>query len=168
MKQRLVDEINKQITYEFYSAFLYLSMASYCAENDLPGFENWFKVQKDEEEFHATRFLTYLHDRNQHAVITGFENPPTEFTSLLDALEKSIEHEKFVTGRINYLMDIAYEEKDYSAVDFLNWFVKEQTEEENSFNIQRGQVKLVGDNGPGLFQLDREAATRVFTPPVIP
>ncbi len=166
MDKRLVEEINKQITYEFYSAFLYLSMASYCAENDLPGFENWFKVQKDEEEFHANKFLNYLHERDEHAIITGFDNPPEEFTSLLDALEKSLEHEKFVTSRISFLLDIAYELKDYAAIEFLNWFIKEQIEEESSFNTLIGQVKLIGDKGPGVFQLDREAGTRVFTPPI--
>lgn len=166
MDKRLVDEINKQITYEFYSAFLYLSMASYCAENDLPGFESWFKVQKDEEEFHANKFLDYLHERDEHAIITGFDNPPEEFTSLLDALEKSLEHEKFVTSRISFLLDIAYDIKDYAAIEFLNWFIKEQIEEESSFNTLIGQVKLIGDKGPGIFQLDREAGARVFTPPI--
>lgn len=166
MNRKLVDEINKQIMYEFYSSHFYLSMAAYAALNDLSGFESWFLVQIQEENFHAMRFYNYLNQRNEKAVIYGFENPPTEFDSLLDAFEKALEHEKFVTERINLLMSLAHEDKDYAAVNFLNWYVDEQVEEEESFSTMIGKIKLVGD-GMGLYELDKEAAARVFTPPVV-
>ena len=165
MNKRLVDEINKQITYEFYSEFLYLSMAAYASENDLPGFESWYIVQTQEEHFHAMKFVNYLHSRNEKVVITGFENPPTEFKSLLETFETSLEHEKFVTDRINLLMSIAHEEKDYAAISFLNWYVDEQVEEEESFTNMIGQIKLLHNDGPGLYHLDKQAGTRVFVPP---
>ena len=165
MNKKLVDEINKQIMYEFYSAHFYLSMAAYAAENDLPGFENWFLMQIQEEDFHAMKFYNYMHQRNEKAVIYGFEDPPKDFKSLLDAFEASLKHEKFVTERINLLMSIALEEKDYAAVNFLNWYVDEQVEEEESFSTMIGKIKLVGD-GMGLYELDKEAAARTFTPPV--
>ena len=166
MNKRLIDEINKQIMYEYYSAHFYLSMAAYSAENDLPGFENWFLMQIQEENFHAMRFYNYMHQRNEKAVIYGFENPPGDFKSLLEVFEAGLKHEKFVTERINLLMSIAHEEKDYAAVNFLNWYVDEQVEEEESFSSMIGKIKLVGD-GMGLYQLDKEAATRVYTPPVV-
>ena len=164
MNKRLVDEINKQITYEFYSAHFYLSMAAYAAGNDLQGFENWFITQVQEENFHAMKLYNYLNQRGEKAIITGFENPPTEFSSLLNAFEEGLKHEKFVTDRINLLMSIALEEKDFAAVNFLNWYVDEQVEEEESFNTMIGKIKLVGD-GMGLYELDKEAAARTFTPP---
>ena len=164
MNKRLTDEINKQIGLEFYSAHFYLSMAAYAAANDLPGFESWFKTQDQEERFHAMKFFNYLNQRDEKVVMTGFENPPTEFNSVLDAFEKGLEHEKTVTARINLLMSIAHEEKDYAAVNFLNWYVDEQVEEEESFSNMIGKIKLVGD-GMGLYELDKEAGARTFTPP---
>lgn len=165
MNKKLVDEINKQIKYEFYSSFLYLSMAAYAAQNNLPGFENWFLVQVQEENFHAMKFVNYLHTRDEKAVITGFENPPTEFKSLTETFEISLDHEKSVTKRINNLMSIALEVKDYAAVSFLNWYVDEQVEEEESFSNIIGQMRLLKNDGPGLYHLDKEVGARVFTPP---
>ena len=165
MDKKLVDEINKQITYEFYSEFLYLSMASYASEHDLPGFEKWYLTQAAEEDFHATKFVNYLHARDEKAIITGFENPPVDFESLLDTFQQSLKHEKFVTERINLLMSIAHDVKDYAAISFLNWYVDEQVEEEESFNNMIGQIKLVGNGGQGLYHLDKQAGTRIFTPP---
>ncbi len=164
MNKKLVDEINKQISLEFYSKHFYLSMAAYASANDLPGFENWLLVQGDEENFHAMKFYNYLNQRNEKVVIFGFEDPPVEFSSVLDAFEKGLAHEKIVTDRINFLMSIAHEEKDYAAVNFLNWYVDEQVEEEESFSTMIGKLKLVGD-GMGLYELDKEAAVRTFTPP---
>lgn len=164
MDKNLCDEINKQITYEFYSKHFYLSMAAYAAQNDLQGFENWFLVQTEEEDFHAMKFYHYLHQRDEDVVITGFDNPPVQFDSLLAAFGAGLEHEKFVTGRINTLMRIAHEVQDYAAVNFLGWYVDEQVEEEESFSTMIGKIKLVGD-GMGLYELDKEVATRSFTPP---
>ncbi len=166
MNKKLVDEINIQIMHEFYSEFLYLSMAAYAAENDLPGFESWYLTQVQEENFHAMKFYHYLHSRNEKAIAPGFEKPPADFDSLLDTFEKALAHEKFVTERINLLMSIALEEKDYAAVSFLNWYVDEQVEEEETFNDMIGKIKLVHNNGPGLYHLDKEAGTRTFIPPV--
>lgn len=164
MNKRLVEEINKQIGLEFYSQHFYLSMAAHAAANDLPGFESWFLTQGREEHYHAMKFYYYLNQRDEKVVITGFEDPPSEFASVLDAFEQGLAHEKTVTDRINLLMSIAHEEKDYAAVNFLNWYVDEQVEEEDTFGTMIGKVKMVGD-GMGLYELDKEAAGRTFTPP---
>jgi len=165
MNKKLVDEINQQIMYEFYSKHFYLSMAAYAGQNDLAGFENWFLVQGEEENFHAMKFYNYLHTRDEEVVIKGFEDPPPKFDSLLAALEEGLEHEKFVTGRINLLMSIALEQKDFAAVNFINWYVDEQVEEEESFSTMIGKIKLVGKVGMGLYELDKEAGARAFSPP---
>lgn len=165
MTQELIDAINEQITYEYYSAHIYLAMATYCAENDLPGFENWFLVQMEEEQFHAKKFIDFLHDRDCKVVIKGFKDPKTGLSSLLETLQYSLGHEKSVTQRIYNLMSIAQDNKDFGALSFINWFVDEQVEEESSFYDMIGKVKLVGEKGQGIYMLDKEAATRVFTPP---
>ena len=164
MNKTLVDAINKQLNYEFESAHVYLAMQAYVATLGLEGFENWLGVQYEEEVFHARKFVTYLNERGANVVITGFETPKAEFTSLLDVFETALEHEKGVTARINNLMKIAHEVNDYAAISFLQWYVDEQVEEEDNFNKLIDKIKLVG--GPGLYMLDKELLTRTFVPPV--
>jgi ferritin len=165
MKQNLVDEINNQIKYEFFSAQLYLAMASFCKERDYDGFESWFMVQYQEEHFHAMKFYRYLHERGAKVEITGFEDPRVEYANLKHVFEYGISHEKMVTQRINKLMDIATVNKDYAAIQFLQWFINEQVEEEDSFRSMHNKIKMVGEVGEGMYHLDKEAAMRVFTPP---
>ncbi|NTW70880.1 MAG: ferritin [Eubacteriaceae bacterium] len=168
LSKKLIDEINEQIKYEFFSAHLYLSMASFAANNDLPGFENWFIVQADEERFHAMKFYHFLNSRAEKAVLKGFDDPKENYDDIIDAFAYSLEHEKFVSSRIYHLMDIAQEEKEYATISLLNWFVDEQVEEEDNFGRILSQLKKISGNEDGLFRLDRELATRVFVPPVTP
>jgi ferritin len=165
LSKKLIDEINEQIKYEFFSAHLYLSMASFCAENDLPGFETWFIAQGDEERFHAMKFYGFLNSRGEKAIIKGFDDPKTDFDDIIDVFAYSLDHEKFVSSRIYHLMDIAQEEKEYATISLLNWFVDEQVEEEESFSTLLAQLKKIKGNPQGLHMLDRELGSRVFTPP---
>jgi len=167
MKKNLVDEINKQITLEFFSAHLYLAMGSYCKEKGFDGFESWFMVQIQEETFHAMKFYRYMHERGADVSIKGFEDPKTEFTGLAQMFEYGLAHEKTVTARIGYLMDIATQNKDYAAIQFLQWYINEQVEEVDSFRAMLMKINMVGQEvGEGIYHLDKEAATRTFTPPV--
>ncbi|MFZ7120574.1 MAG: ferritin [Eubacteriaceae bacterium] len=165
LSEKLIYELNEQIKYEFFSAHLYLSMASYCAINDFTGFENWFLVQAEEERFHAMKFYDFLNNKGAKVVIKGFDDPKIEFDNIQDIFNYGLKHEKFVTSRIYSLMDIAQEEKEYSTINILNWFIDEQVEEEQSFNNIIGQLKYIDNNKDVLYRLDRELATRVFTPP---
>ena len=166
MDQKLIDEINVQIKLEFFSAQLYLAMASYAKAHDLDGFENWLLTQRDEENFHAMKFYRYLHERGEKVSIFGYEDPKNDFGSLKEVFEYALAHEKTVTARINYLMDIAVENKDYAAMQFLQWYIDEQVEEEDSFRTMLGKINMVGEVGEGIYHLDKEAAARTFTPPV--
>lgn len=166
MHKKLVDEINLQIQLEFFSSHLYLAMASFANSLEFDGFEQWFLTQKDEETFHAMKFYHYLLERGEDVKITGFEDPKTEYDSLSHALTYALEHEGTVTARINHLMDVATEVKDYAAIQFLQWFINEQVEEEDTFRNILGKVKMVGESGQGIYHLDLEAGKRVFTPPV--
>lgn len=163
MDKKLVDAINKQLNYEFESAHVYLAMQAYVATTGLEGFESWLGVQYDEEIFHARKFIKFLNDRGEKAVITGFGTPRADFSSILEVFETALEHEKGVTSRINNLMKIAHEVHDYASISFLQWYVDEQVEEEDSFNKLIDKIKLLDNKD--LFMLDKDLGTRTFVPP---
>jgi len=167
MNKKLVDAINDQIKYEFFSSFLYLAMASYAAGLEMTGFQSWLLTQADEEQLHATKFVNYLNDRGERALIKGFEDPKNDYSSLLEAFEDGLAHEKIVTQRINNLMSLALEDKDFATSNFLNWYIDEQVEEESSFTTVINKLKMVGDSAIGLYQLDKEMATRPAAPTTI-
>lgn len=163
MNEKLVKEINKQLNFEIESAHIYLAMAGYLATTGLEGFESWMFVQYQEELAHAKKFMNFLAERGDRVKITGFSDPENNFESVLDVFETSLNHEKEVTRRINNLMSIAHEVKDYAAVSFLQWFVDEQVEEEDAFNKVIDKIKIVKD--AGLYLLDKEIGARVFVDP---
>ena len=163
MDKKLVDAINEQLNFEIESAHIYLAMAGYVATLGLDGFENWFMIQYEEELAHAKKFINYVNDRGDRVQITGFETPQNDYDSLLDAFETSLAHEKKVTARINNLVKIANEVNDYAAVSFLNWYLDEQVEEEDTFSSLIDKIKLVKD--AGLYILDQEMAQRTFVDP---
>jgi ferritin len=163
MDKKLVDAINEQINYEIESAHIYLAMAGYVATLGLDGFENWLMIQYQEELAHAKKFINFVNERGDRVHITGFKDPQNEFDSLLDVFVTSLAHEKTVTARINNLMKIAHEVSDYASVSFLQWFVDEQVEEEDTFGKLIDKIKLVKD--AGLYMLDKELEARVFVDP---
>jgi ferritin len=157
--------INEQINAELYSAYLYLSMASWCHSLNLNGFANWMQVQVQEENFHAMKMYDFVNDRGGRVILKAIKAPETAWKSPLAVFEAVYKHEQLVTGLISKLVDIAISEKDKSSESFLQWFVDEQVEEEASADDIIQQIKLAGETGPGLFMIDRELAQRVFTPP---
>jgi len=157
--------INEQINKEYFSAYLYLSMAAYCEDQNLPGIANWMKVQFEEEQFHAMKFFNYVNERGGRVILKSLEDPKTDWDNLIEVFEDTLEHEEFITKSINELMDIAIEERDHATVSFLNWYVDEQVEEEANANGILGTLKLINGQGNGLLMLDKELAARVFTPP---
>ena len=165
LSERMGKALNKQVNREIYSAYLYLSMSAHSTFKGLKGFANWFMVQYQEEMIHVMKIYDYINDRAVQVKLMAIERPPTKFGSPLEMFEKTLEHEKFVTKRINNLVDLAIEEKDHASNIFLQWFVTEQIEEEANDNEIISKLKLVGKDGNGLFMIDRELAARVFTLP---
>jgi ferritin len=165
ISSKIVDGFNRQINAEFYSAFLYLQMAAWFESKNLPGFANWMRVQKLEEEVHAMKFFNHLAERGAAVKLATIDAPPLAWKSPLEVFEQAYAHEQKVTAMINSLVDLALTEKEHAAGTFLNWFVDEQVEEEASTSGVVEKLKLVGGEGGGLFMIDRELATRVFTPP---
>ena len=163
ISKKLEAAINAQINAEMWSAYLYLSMSAYCQETGFPGMANWFAVQFKEEQDHAMIFFNYLQSRGGRVLLSPIAEVPTEWASPLAAFEHTLEHEGKVTSLINNLMALAVEEKDFAAQSRLNWFVDEQVEEEENATELIQKLRLIGNNGYGLYQLDQELAARVYT-----
>jgi ferritin len=157
--------LNGQLNWELYSAYIYYSMSAYCQSVDLSGMANWFKAQTQEEMFHASKFFDYINDRGGRVTLAAIEAPQAEWASPLAAFENALEHEQGVTERINNLVELAVKEKDRTTESFLQWFVTEQIEEEATVSEIIGQLRIIGSSGSGLYMVDRELSTRVFTMP---
>ena len=166
ISEKLFNELNKQINFEFYSAHLYLAMAAYCAAEDFDGFANWFKVQAEEEKFHAMKFYNYVNEMNGRVLLQGMPDPQNDYKSLLDAFQVSYNHEKLVTSKIYNLTDIATAEKEHATISLLKWFIDEQVEEETTFSSLVKRLGRINDDPTSLYLLDTELAARVFVPPV--
>ena len=162
LSEKMQKALNGQLVAELYSAYLYVSMAAYFDAADLPGFANWMRVQAQEELTHGMKFCRYVNEQDGRVVLGPVEGPPTGWDSPAAAFEHVLEHEQKVTGLINELVKLAAEEKDQAARDFLQWFVKEQVEEEESAEAVLRKVK---EAGAELSALDGELAARVFKPP---
>ena len=160
INSKLADAINRQINAEFYSAFLYLSMANYLESKGLGGMAGWLAAHFEEESRHATKLVQYLHERGGRVLLAAIEAPQTEWDSPQAVFENALEHEIKVTGLINGLMDLALKESDHATSSFLQWFVNEQVEEEATFQEIQDKFEL-GANHPGfLYMLDKEMGQR--------
>lgn len=160
MIKALQDAMNEQIKHEFYSAYVYLSMSAYAESLNRKGFAHWLRMQAQEEVKHAMKFFEFIHDRAGQVALEAIEQPPVKFKSLLEVFQKALAHEQKISGLINKLYDLAVAKKDYPAQALLQWFAVEQVEEEKSAAEILEQLKLVGDEGTGLFLLDKELAER--------
>ena len=165
ISEKMQAAINAQINAELYSAYLYLSMSAYYQSLNLPGFANWMHVQAQEELVHADLFFNFMHARGGRVKVEPVAGPPVEWSSPPAPFEDAYQHEVGVTKRINALVSLALEERDYATNTFLDWFVNEQVEEEASADAVVRQLKLIGDDRSALFMIDRELAARVFVPP---
>jgi ferritin len=160
LSEKIQSAINDQIKAEFDSFYLYLAMAAYCEAGNFKGFASWFKKQAEEEKEHAYKFYNYVIDRGGRVILKGLETPPANFKSMQEVFQQTLDHERVVTGRINNIYQLAVDEKDFATQEFLNWFVKEQVEEEASASEMLEQIKMT-DNRPGnLMYLDRHAGKR--------
>ncbi len=155
------EALKKQLNAELYSSYLYLSMAAYYESIDLMGFGHWMRIQAQEELFHAMKFYDFIIERGGRVTLAPIEGPPTNWDTPNAPFEQAYKHEMMVTGLINDLVNLAIEEKDHATNNFLQWFVKEQVEEEASANEVMQKLKLTGGEGNGLLMLDQELSSRM-------
>jgi len=160
MKKKVQDAVNDQIQAELYSAYLYLSMAAYSHGQNLKGFARWLTLQAKEEQAHAMKFFDHLIERGATVELQKIQEPPTTFKSPIDIFEKTLEHEKKVTGLINKMYALAVKEEDYPLQILLQWFITEQVEEEGHASEILEQLRMVGGKGNGLMYVDRALGKR--------
>jgi len=152
--------INKQIQAEYYSSYMYLAMAAYCDSVNMPGYAHWLREQAEEELEHALKFYDYIVERGGRVILEAIQQPPIEYDSLLAVAEETYAHEQKVTSLIHALYEVALAEKDYASQNFLQWYIKEQIEEEDHARTIVDQFKMIGDHPNGLFMLDRQLGAR--------
>ncbi len=165
INKKLQDALNDQLNAELYSSYLYLSMSANFQAANLAGFASWMRIQAQEEIVHAMKFYDYIGERGGKVTLGAVDGPPTEWKTPLAAFEQAYAHEQMVTGRINDLVNLAIDERDHATNGFLQWFVTEQVEEEATADAVVQKLKLIGGDGGGLFMIDQEMGSRVFTPP---
>ena len=165
MNEKVHELLNQQINKEFYSAYLYLDFSNYFEDAGLDGFANWYKIQAQEERDHAMLFYQYLQNENQKVTLEAIAKPDKTFSSHMDVLKAGLEHEEYVTSLINDIYAAAYNVKDFRTMQFLDWFIKEQGEEETNANDLITKMELFGSDPKSLYMLNQELAARVYTAP---
>lgn len=165
IKESVEKALNDQVNAEIYSAYLYLSMSSYLASINLPGFSGWMKAQAQEEMVHAMKIYNFIEERGGRVRLAEIAAPPSDWDDPLAVFAATLDHERKVTGLINNLVDVALAEKDHATNIFLQWFVTEQVEEEASVDAVLQKLKLIGSKGQALFMIDRELGARQAASP---
>jgi len=165
MTEKVHRLLNEQINKELYSAYLYLDFSNYFKEKGLDGFANWYMIQAQEERDHAMLFYTYLQNENEKVTLLPVAKPDKEIDAPMDVLLAGLEHEKYVTSLINDIYAAAYEVRDFRTMQFLDWFVKEQGEEETNANDLITKMELFGGDPRSLYLLNQELAARVYSAP---
>lgn len=156
LNKEMINKLNKQINLEFYSSNLYLQMAAWAEHNGLPGSAAFLKAHAREEQEHMLRLFNYLLETGDLPVLGEIKAPESDFESLEQLFEMTMNHEVLVTGGINDLVATALEGKDFSTFNFLQWYVAEQHEEENLFKSILDKFKVIGTDGRGLYLIDKE------------
>jgi ferritin len=162
--KKLNDAMNEQIKNELESYYIYLSMAAWLHSKALDGMGHWMRVQAHEEMLHAMKFFNHLIDRGGKVALKDLKQLKVQWKSPLEVFQDAFEHEKFISKKINDLMSIARQEKEFASEPLLAWFTDEQIEEESNANKITEQLEMVGTDKSGLLMLDRELAARAYPP----
>lgn len=157
--------LNEQITKEFYSAYLYLDFSNYYANIGLKGFASWYQVQTQEERDHAMLFIQYMRRNGLKITLEAIAKPDKTFSDAKGPLTAAYEHECYVTSLIHTIYEAASQDKDYRTMQFLDWFVKEQAEEEETASGLVQKWDLYGADPKSLFLLDQEMGKRTYSAP---
>lgn len=165
LNKKITDLLNSQINKEFYSSYLYLDMSNYYYDNSLNGFGNWFGIQTQEEYAHAMLFVKYMQNNGEKVALEAIKKPDIVYAGFKQALDEAYKHELYISQSINDIYAVAHELKDFKTMQFLDWFVKEQGEEEKNVDELCKRFDLFGTDARGLYLIDTELASRVFTAP---
>ncbi len=164
INEKVAKLVNEQVNKEFYSAYLYLDFANYFEDEGLDGFANWYFIQAQEEMDHALKMRKYLIDNGLHVQLDAIAKPNKVFKNHTEVLEAGLEHERYVTSLINAIYDAAFDAREYKSMQFLDWFVKEQVEEEKNAEDLLKKMAIFSKDSKGLYSLNQELKGRTFTP----
>ena len=165
MDKKVSALLNEQINKELYSAYMYLDMANFYASRGLDGFSNWFEIQAKEEQDHAMLMYAFLHNNDETVTLEAIAKPDKTYSALSEPLAAALEHEKYVTSLIHTIYGAAKAADDFRTMQFLDWFVKEQGEEEKNASDLITKMDLFGSDARGLYMLNSELAARVYSAP---
>lgn len=165
LNEKVAQLLNTQVNKEFYSAYLYLSFANFYKEQGLDGFANWYQIQAQEERDHAMLFVQYMQNNDVPVAFEAIDKPDASLKDKMDPLKAGYEHEQYVTSLIHGIYEAAYEVKDFRTMQFLDWFVKEQGEEETNASDLIKKMELFGGDAKSLYMLDQELGGRVYAAP---
>ena len=163
LNKKIEEALNEQINAEMWSAYLYLSMSAYCHSIGQPGMANWFEIQFQEEQDHAKILFNYVNSRDGRVTLKPIDAVPTEWDGILDVFKSTLKHEQKVTALINKLYALTHEENDFATQSMLKWFIDEQVEEEENAKTIIDNIKMIKDNGYGIYMLDKELGARTYT-----
>jgi ferritin len=158
LKKEMIEALNGQLNLEFYSSNIYLQMCAWAESKGLEGTAKFLKGHAAEEMSHMDKFFTFINDAGGMAIVGALEAPPTEFKSINEMFKQILEHEQLVTRKINDLAAMAFELKDFTTFNFLQYFVSEQLEEESLFGMILDKIEMMGVPEKGLYFLDQELA----------
>ncbi|CAA6810514.1 MAG: Ferritin [uncultured Sulfurovum sp.] len=161
----MIKALNSQLNKEFHSAYLYLGMSAYASENGFNGCAKWFNLQYQEEISHAMKLFRYLEEQNAKIKLKDIKALNVKANSIVDVFKKAYKHEQRMTTALNELSDLAMKQKDHATYSLLQWYINEQVEEEALFNEIIDKLEMVGDDGYGLYSIDKELGSRVFVDP---
>ena len=167
MNNKIAELLNTQINKELYSAYLYLDISNFYDEQDLDGYANYYMIQAQEERDHALLFMKYMQINGLKVTLEAIDKPDVAMDSHMAVLEAGLTHEKYVTALINDIYAAAYENRDFRTMQFLDWFVKEQGEEETRARDMIAKMKLFGSDPRSLYLLNQELAARVYAAPTL-
>ncbi len=153
---KIEEALNKQVALEAMASAKYLAMASWCDKEGLEGSARFFYRQSDEERMHMLKLVHYINESGGHAIISGMDSPEVNFESIQQLFQKVYEHEQGVTASIHAIVRLSHAEFDYNTIDFLQWYVTEQREEEALMRNILDRISLIGDGPQNLFYIDKE------------
>ena len=165
LNEKVASLLDTQVNKEFYSAYLYLHFSNFYSELGLDGFSNWYMIQAQEERDHAMLFVKYLQNNGAPVVYEAIDKPAADLKDKMDPLTAGLEHERYVTSLIHTIYEAAYESRDFRTMQFLDWFVKEQGEEETNASDLVKKMELFGGDSKGLYMLDAELGARAYSAP---
>lgn len=164
ISEKMQNALNSHLNEEFYSSYLYLSMAAYFEAKNLKGFANWFRIQTQEEHMHGMKFFDFILQKGGKVTLSQIATPKIKWKTIAEVFNDTLVHEQKITSLINKLVEVAMAEKDFATHTFLQWFVTEQVEEEANVEEIIQKIEMIGDNKSGLFLLDNELGSRVASP----